>query len=196
MKREFLEGLDLGEGAKLPKAAVDAIMAEHGRDIEAIKTANATLTTERDGLRTQLENANATIQSYKDMDIDAIKSSAADWEQRYNTETQKLKDDLDAAKYGFAAAQAAAGMRFSSEAARKQFVTELTAKKLPLQDGKLLGMEDFTRTYQEADPGAFVPEDDDRTPVAARGTGGGGMSQGTDAALRAAFGLTNTTKKE
>ena len=30
MKREFLEGLDLGEGAKLPKSAIDAIMAENG----------------------------------------------------------------------------------------------------------------------------------------------------------------------
>ena len=30
MKREFLESLDLGEGVKLPKSAIDAIMAENG----------------------------------------------------------------------------------------------------------------------------------------------------------------------
>ncbi len=39
MKREFLEGLDLGEGAKLSKEAVDAIMAEHGKGVEAQKAA-------------------------------------------------------------------------------------------------------------------------------------------------------------
>lgn len=44
MKREFLEGLDLGEGAKLPKSAIDAIMAENGRDIEA---KNNQITTDR-----------------------------------------------------------------------------------------------------------------------------------------------------
>ena len=30
MKREFLESLDLGESVKLPKSAIDAIMAENG----------------------------------------------------------------------------------------------------------------------------------------------------------------------
>lgn len=195
MKREFLEGLDLGEGVRLPKAAVDAIMDEHGRGIEAIKNANTTLTTERDGLRTQLENANATIQSYKDMDIDGIKRSADEWERKYNTETQELKDALTEAEYGFAVEKAAAGMRFSSESARKQFVAELKAKKLSLLDGKLLGMEDFTRNYRETDPDAFAPEDNDKIPVAAKGTGGGGTKQGVDAALRAAFGLTNITKE-
>ena len=32
MKREFLEDLDLGEGKKLPKSAIDAIMAENEGD--------------------------------------------------------------------------------------------------------------------------------------------------------------------
>ena len=32
MKREFLESLDLGEGVKLPKSAIDAIMAENDGD--------------------------------------------------------------------------------------------------------------------------------------------------------------------
>lgn len=195
MKREFLEGLDLGEGVKLPKSAVDAIMAEYGRDFQAKDAEIGTLTAERDGLRTQLDDANATIQSYKDMDIDGIKKSAADWETKYNTDTQRLKDDLETAKYGFAVEKAVTGMKFSSEAARKQFVAELTAKKLPLQEGKLLGMEDFTKAYQEADPGAFVPEDDGKTPVFTRGTGGGGGNAGGGlSALRAAAGLPAETK--
>lgn len=173
MKREFLEGLDLGEGVTMPKSAVDAIMAENGRDIEAQKTTITTLTTERDGLRTQLEAANTTIQSYKDMDIDGIKKSAADWETKYNTDTQKLKDDLAAAEYGFAVKEAVSGLKFTSESAKKTFIADLTAKKLPLQDGKLLGMEDFTKTYRETDPDAFAPDNGDKTPVFTRGGGGG-----------------------
>ena len=43
--------------------------------------------TERDGLKTQLETANTTIQSYRDMDIDGIRQSAQEWEARYNTDT-------------------------------------------------------------------------------------------------------------
>ncbi len=65
MKREFLEGLELGEGVKLPKSAIDAIMAENGKDIEAKNNAITALTTERDGLQTQLDTARAEIKSYK-----------------------------------------------------------------------------------------------------------------------------------
>ena len=36
MKREFLQGLQV-EGVALPKEVIDAIMAENGRDIEAVK---------------------------------------------------------------------------------------------------------------------------------------------------------------
>lgn len=198
MKREFLEGLDLGlgEDVKLSKNAIDAIMAENGRDIEAKNNTITTLTTERDGLKTQLGDANATIQSYKDMDIDGIKAKAGEWETKYNTDTQALKDQLAAAEYGFAVKEAVAGLKFSSESAKKAFVADLTAKKLPLQEGKLLGLEDFAKTYKESDPDAFLPENDDKTPVVTRGGGGGGTTLGADAALRAAFGLTNTTKKE
>ena len=37
MKREFLQGLQVGE-TPLPKEIIDAIMAENGRDIEALKS--------------------------------------------------------------------------------------------------------------------------------------------------------------
>ena len=196
MKREFLEGLDLGEGVKLSKAAVDAIMAENGRDIEAKNNAIAALTTERDGLKTQLDTANDTIKSYKDVDVEGIKTKVSEWETKYNEDTQALKDQLDAANYGFAVNGAVAGLKFTSESAKKAFVADLTAKKLPLQDGKLLGLEDFVKAYQTSDPGAFLPEDDGKTPVATKGGTGGGPAIGADAALRAAFGLPDNSKKE
>lgn len=186
MKREFLEGLDLGEGVKLSKSAVDAIMAEHGKTV-------TTLTTERDGLKTQLDTANATIQSYKDMDIEGVKQSVKDWETKYDTDTKALKEQLEAVKYGHAVEKAVSGLSFTSESAKKAFISDLTAKQLKLEDGKLLGLEDFTKTYREADPGAFTPEDDGKTPVFTKGGTGGNPMGGNDA-LRAAFGL-STDKK-
>lgn len=160
MKREFLANLDLGEGVKLPDSAIDAIMAEHGKDLTANQNTIQTLTTERDGLKTQLEEANKTIKSYTDMDIEGIKKSASDWEAKYNTDTKALKDQLDAASYGFGVERATVGLKFTSEGARKSFVADLKAKKLQLQDGKLLGLDDFVKSYRESDPGAFVKEDD------------------------------------
>lgn len=165
MKREFLKGLDLGDGVKLPDGAVDAIMAEYGRSKSALEQAVATLTAERDGLQAQLTAANDTIKGCKEMDIDGIKA---------------------AAQYGYSVKDAAAGLKFSSDSARRAFIADLIAKKLPIQDGRLLGLDDFVAAYKETDPDAFSQEG--KVPEAVRsGSGGAALSLGDS--LRAAFGL-------
>lgn len=132
-------------------------LAEKLKDTKDIKVGNlaggayvskekfSSLETERDGLKTQLETAAGEIKSYKDLDVDGIKQKAADWETKYNTDTQNLKEQLEAANYGFAVQQAVSGVKFTSESAKKAFIADLTAKKLPLQEGKLLGLEDFRK---------------------------------------------------
>lgn len=145
MKRDFLKNLDLGNGAHLSDDLVEQIMAEAGKTKTEMQNAITSLTTERDGLQSQLSDANATIQSYKDMDIDGIKQSAADWETKYNTDTQALKDQLESTKYGYAVENAVGSLKFTSESAKKAFLADLTAKKLPIQEGKLLGLEDFAK---------------------------------------------------
>ncbi len=50
MKREFLQSLQVGD-APLPKEIIDAIMAENGKDIEAIKAHYA----DYDGLKQQFD---------------------------------------------------------------------------------------------------------------------------------------------
>ena len=54
MKREFLQGLKVGE-SPLPKEIIDAIMAENGRDIEAVKARYA----DYEALQEQLTQAEA-----------------------------------------------------------------------------------------------------------------------------------------
>lgn len=197
MKREFLEGLDIGGGAKLSKEAIEAIMAEHGKSKTRAESQISALTTERDTLKSQLDEANKSLQSFKDMDVDGIKAKVDEWEKKYTTDTQSLKDQLADAQYGFSVKEAVAGLKFTSEGAKKAFVADLTAKKLPLQEGKLLGLDDFVKGYKENDPGAFAAEDGGKTPQITRGTSGGdGALSTSDDALRAAFGLPDTNKKE
>ena len=78
MKREDITAL-LPE---ITKEQLDKIMDLHGRDIQAQSNTITTLTAERDGLKTQLADATTEIQSYKDMDIDGIKTKAAEWETK------------------------------------------------------------------------------------------------------------------
>jgi SMC interacting uncharacterized protein involved in chromosome segregation len=79
MKTEFLKGLGLEQDA------VDKVMAEHGKALNALKSEVETLKTSESGLKEQLK--------LRDKDIADLKKGAGD--------SEKLKGDLDAlqAKY-------------------------------------------------------------------------------------------------
>lgn len=92
MKREFLQNFKVGDQA-LPKEIIDAIMEENGRDIEAAKKPFA----DYDTIKEQLGEAQKTIKGFQDQDIEGVRKSAQEWEQKYNdaiTEHQKQMDDL------------------------------------------------------------------------------------------------------
>jgi len=84
MKREFLQNFKVGDQA-LTAEIIDAIMAENGRDIEAAKKPFA----DYDTIKQQLSTAQETIKGFEGQDIDGIRKSAKDWEDKYN---QAVKD--------------------------------------------------------------------------------------------------------
>lgn len=84
MKTEFLQNLKVGD-QPLSKEVIDAILAENGRDIEAAKKPFA----DYDHIKTQLDEAQKTIKGLQDQDIEGVRQSAKDWEEKYN---QAVKD--------------------------------------------------------------------------------------------------------
>ena len=52
--------------------------------------------TELKGVQAQLTAANQQIKSFEGMDVEGIKQKTAEWETKYNTDTQQLKDQLAA----------------------------------------------------------------------------------------------------
>lgn len=99
--------------------------------------------TELAGLRTQLADANATIQSYKDMDIDSIKQSAANWETKYNDDTAALNQKLADQERAFNEELFLRGYKFSSKAAADGIRAEFVKRKFPYEDGTFIGGKEF-----------------------------------------------------
>lgn len=81
MKREFLQNFKVGDQA-LPKEIIDAIMAEHGRDIEDAKKPFADYET----IKNQLSEAQRTIQGFQTQgqDMERVRNAAKPWEEKYN----------------------------------------------------------------------------------------------------------------
>lgn len=113
------------------------------------------------GLEQQLSDANKAIDDMKANAGDAEKTAQAikDWEKKYADDTAALKADLEASKYAHVIDTLSLKEKFTSEAARKAFVNDLITKKLPVEEGKLVGYDDFKKSYMEADPGAFAAEE-------------------------------------
>lgn len=151
---------------------LDWIMAENGRDVQAV-------TAQRDGLQAMLDTANQKLEGYD-----------PEWKTKSETAAQQAQAKVEALERGYAAERAVSGLKFSSESAKRAFLADLAEKKLPLQNGKLLGFDDHLKQYKETDPGAFAAEGGvprivaDTSSSQAKLTG----NEAANAAFRAAFG--------
>lgn len=160
MNREELskikvEGLESG----LPKEVIDEIMKLNGHSIEEFKKNNETLTTEINGLKNQLKDANEKIKSFADIDVSELQKSIDDWKTKYETDTKALKDNLSKKEYEFKVKEVMADIKFSSNSAKRTFFEDLKAKELKLENDKILGFDDYLKEYKESDPDAFLKEE-------------------------------------
>lgn len=89
MKREFLQNLKVGD-QPLSKEVIDAIMAENGRDIEAAKKPYA----DYDTIKGQLEEAQKTIKGFEEQDIEGVRKSAKEWQEKYDAAVASHKQEL------------------------------------------------------------------------------------------------------
>jgi len=137
MKREDLKKL-LGESAT--DELVDKIMAEHGKDVEKHKSDLATITTERDGLKTQLSEASKQIEGFKGMDIEGVKKSVDEWKAKAEQAKTEAKAQLEKLKFDHALDGALTAAKGKNAKAIKALLnTELL--KLA-EDGSVSGLND------------------------------------------------------
>lgn len=173
MKTEDLKALGLNDDQ------VQKVFAMNGTELNDLKQQVTTLTTERDAARSQLGEANKKLEGYD-----------PEWRAKAEKAENDAKEQVAALQNDFAAQTAISAVKFSSESAKKAFLSDLKAKNLPLQEGKLLGFDDYLANYKKNDPGAFAPEGG--LPRMAAGTSGQPAAptahEQANAALRAAFG--------
>lgn len=142
MKTEELKALGLND------EQVQKVFAMHGEDVNREKQATTEARARLTAAQNQLQEANRKLEGYD-----------PEWKQKAAQAQQEAQQQLSEMKAQYAASTATASLKFTSESAKKTFLADLAAKKLPLQeDGTLLGLEDFVKAYQKADPGAFAAD--------------------------------------
>lgn len=119
--------------------------------------------TELKGVQQQLTDANATIQSYKDMDVDGIKRSVDDWKTKYDEDTRALQTQLEEQERTHQRDMYFAGIEFSSKAAKVGVMSEFDRQNFQLKDGVFVGADAWIEQQRTADPESFAKKEEPNT---------------------------------
>lgn len=76
----------------------------------------------------------------------------------YKNAKKDYEDKLSAQAYNFAVREYAGGRKFTSEAAKRDFINEMLSAKLSMKDNSIIGATDFETTYRSNNEDAFVVE--------------------------------------
>lgn len=142
MKREELAALGIKDETVLNK-----IMDLHGADLTKLQNTVNTLTTERDGLKTQLGDANTKLTGYD-----------PDWKNKADTAAQNAQKQIDALKFDYALNDALKAYKARDVVAVK---AHLKTDGLKLDGDTILGLKDQLESVKK-DAG-FLFDDDQAT---------------------------------
>jgi len=165
---------DLSDGKYVSKSKYEADLKAKDTEIEA-------RVNEITGRDTQIQQLNETITT-RDTDLanlqkkleeagqDATKltelsNQMTGLQQKYDADVQNYKNQLQAQAYEFAVKEYAQTKNFSSQAARRDFTQSMISRKLEMEDGKILGRDDFAEKYFAENPDALVVEKAPEPPI-------------------------------
>lgn len=172
MKREELKKLGLTD------EQIDAIMDEHGKEINAQKAIVeqkdqqiTALTTERDGLKTQVADRDKDIADLKKQsgDNEELNTKLSELQTKYDTDTKALQSQLDSQARSHATERFYDKVEFTSAYAKKAAMDEFNAANLEFKDGAYVGADDFLKKQKTDNPDAFKvaepPQQDPTEPT-------------------------------
>ena len=142
----------------LTQEQIDFVMAENGKDLNALKSQNANLTVERDELKGQLQTAQDTLKSFENVDLDTIKKDLATWKKKAEDAEKTYNAKIAERDFEDALKAETDSIKFSSNAAKNDVLSQIRAAKLNVSNGKILGLNDLIAQIKEKDSSAFVDE--------------------------------------
>jgi hypothetical protein len=166
MKREDLKNIGLSD------EHIEEVMKLRGKsetDDKKAESEIATLTLKVKEQAKQLDEANKTIEGFKQMDIDGVKKSAEEWQTKYESADKEYKAKIDDLSKRNAVTSVSAGLKFSSKGAKAAFEKDLYNAGLKLDGDTFLGADDYVKKYTENDPTSFDKGDGGATVTTGAG---------------------------
>ena len=150
--------VDLTEGGYVSKQKYDNELAKKDQRIADLDDTIK----QRDG---DLTNLQKTLKEAGD--LEALKQASkdlADLQKKYDKETKDYQKQLSEQAYEFAVKEFANSKDFTSNAAKRDFIQSMLAKNLMMEDGKIIGADDFVTLYSKDNEDAFAKKENNNKP--------------------------------
>ena len=130
-----------------------------------------TLQTDLQNQKDLLKSANAEIDSYKSMDIEAIKKSAEDYKTKFETAEKDYQAKISEMEYNNKLDKYVGTLNLKNDIYKKEVISRIKEKELKFDGDTLLGAEELVKGFKEQYADAFVdsklkPSFADTTPGA------------------------------
>lgn len=156
--------VDLTEGNYVSKQKFNKEITQRDNRIKELDETIATRDEDLSKLQQTLQDAG---------DLEALKKASTDLQelqQKYEAETQAYQKQLTAQAYEFAVKEYANSKNFTSNAAKRDFIQSMIAKNLMMEDGKIIGADDFVTIYSKDNADAFAKKEEPNQPKFSAGT--------------------------
>lgn len=134
------------------------------------------LNEDKKAIKSQLDEANKKIEELSKVNADDLQKEIDNWKTKYEEDTKKLNDDIAKREREYVINDLVRDIKFTSESAKKAFTEELSSKDLKIEDGKLIGFDDYLSSYKKNDPKAFAEEKQEQKPSISLGGEHGSQS--------------------
>lgn len=181
MKTEFLKELGL------EKEAIDKIMAENGKDIEAEKAKLTAKEAEIAGVKKQLDDANKQIEDFKGLDVEGIKKAADDYKTKFEEAEKNHKAELDKIAYNATAEKFIDSLKPKDGLSKSAILSEFAKKEFKLDGDSFQGAKEWAEQFKKDNAAHFTDTEDKGKVVSTGGAHGDGLSGDDDKFLAAAM---------
>ena len=125
--------------------------AEHEKKIGKLET-------DRDTWKEKAETAETTLKGFDGVDLETMKRDLADWQKKAEEAEKNAQAQIYERDFSDALKAELESVKFSSEAAKRDVMSQIKAAELKLKDGKILGLSDLIEQIKKDDASAFVDE--------------------------------------
>ena len=143
--------VDLREGNYVDKQKYTDDLAARDTRISTLDETIKSRETDLANLRTQLETAGTDADK-----LESLNRNFTDLQKKYDSDTKAYEKQLKDQAYQFAVNSFANNQTFTSQAAKRDFVNSMLAKKLTMDGDTIIGATDFVNAYTAENADAFA----------------------------------------